>query len=248
MQYENINVKNTAYIGDIHGCQVLLDEVLAKLDALGVTNIIFLGDLVDRGVEPLSVVETVNKLVKNGKARAVMGNHDWKFIRHFKGRDVSFSEDQIFTLECVGTDRIKQFRDSYMGIYENETVFLIDEENKFIISHAIAVRPKKVFNTIHNSTPLAKWFWTGFLYGRADSNLLDDQGFPTRMPVTYNVDDDLDGWKCIVGHYHACNLYMENGNRNVMCVDFDAGSGGKLAALVIDDHLQPTLVFSDSSC
>jgi predicted phosphodiesterase len=244
--YIKINREN-AIIGDVHGCHTLLIELLAKLEANGVKHFVFLGDLVDRGPHPFEVVETVNKLVVEGKATALVGNHDWKILRHLDGKDVRLGEDQIATFEAVGKHRLHTFKNNYLNIFKDMNVFLLDTENKFMVSHAIAMRPKKVYDIVTDPTrTMAKWFWTGFLYGKSDGNDVDERGYPKRLPITYHEYDDLDGWRAIVGHYHANNLYLEKGNKNVMCADFCAGEGGNLAALTFTEDLTPQLVFSDS--
>jgi len=246
MKYDHIDVRDTAFIGDVHGCHTLLLELLVKLEAMGIKKLVFLGDLVDRGPDPFSVVETVNKLVVEGKARAVVGNHDWKYLRVFNGKNIELKNDQKDTLEAVGEYRMAKFKEAYLNIYKDMDVFLLDADNKFIISHAVAMRPKKVYDIINDPTKtVAKWFWTGFLYGKSD-NELDTRGYPRRLPITYHPHDDLDGWNTIVGHYHAKNLFLENGNPHVMCADYCASEGGHLAAIVINDKLEHNLVFSDS--
>jgi protein phosphatase len=247
MNYDHINITNTAFIGDVHGCHTLLLELLTKLDAMGVKNLVFLGDLVDRGPHPYEVVETVAKLVLEGKARAVVGNHDWKYLRLFTGKTPEMKNDQNDTLEAVGKHRMDMFKRNYTTIYKDMDVFLLDTDRKVIVSHALAMRPAKIHNIVTDLTrTIAKWFWTGFLYGKSD-NEMDARGYPRRLPITYHEHDDLDGWKAVIGHYHANELYLEKGNKNVMCVDFCAGEGGKLAALTFNEDLTPQLVFSDSS-
>ncbi len=248
MKYDKIDInEKIAILGDIHGCYALLLELLEKLEAAGVEKYVFLGDLVDRGPHPYEVVETVYKLVLEGKATVLMGNHDYKMLRFFRGDSVKMGDDQNKTLDNVGNHRMEDFKNNYNGIFKDFNIFLIDAEKKFVIGHAIAIRPKKIYNMISDPTKtLAKWFWTGFLYGKSD-NTMDEDGYPHRLPITYNEHDDLDGWKCVVGHYHANELYLERGNKNVLCVDFCAGEGGKLAALTFTEEMTPVLTFSDSA-
>ncbi len=67
---------STIVIGDVHGCLEELDELLA---ALGVGHrLVFLGDLMDRGPDPVGVVRRVREL----GAECVMGNHDEKHVRY----------------------------------------------------------------------------------------------------------------------------------------------------------------------
>jgi predicted kinase len=84
-------LEHTAYdvIGDVHG---LLDELLALLAKAGWTyengrlchsknrKLLFLGDLVDRGLYSLEVLRLVRQAVIDGVALAIQGNHDKKLV------------------------------------------------------------------------------------------------------------------------------------------------------------------------
>jgi predicted phosphodiesterase len=61
-----------AVISDIHGNQAAFEAVLADIDALGISDIVSLGDLVGYGPHPESVVATV----RNRGIPTVQGNHD----------------------------------------------------------------------------------------------------------------------------------------------------------------------------
>jgi diadenosine tetraphosphatase ApaH/serine/threonine PP2A family protein phosphatase len=60
---------------DIHGNREALSACLAHARLLGVDRLIFLGDYVGYGADPVWVVETVGTLVRDG-AVALLGNHD----------------------------------------------------------------------------------------------------------------------------------------------------------------------------
>ena len=71
-------------IGDIHGHA---DELIQLLEALGYQKnkglyghperrVIFLGDFIDRGPKIRQVLEIVRPMIEEGKALAVMGNHE----------------------------------------------------------------------------------------------------------------------------------------------------------------------------
>jgi bis(5'-nucleosyl)-tetraphosphatase (symmetrical) len=65
----------TFVIGDVHGCLEELDELLALIGSG--PRIVFVGDLMDRGPDPVGVVRRVREL----GAACVMGNHDEKHVR-----------------------------------------------------------------------------------------------------------------------------------------------------------------------
>lgn len=78
-------------IGDIHG---YVEPLKCLLDALGYEPLgdvyrhplgrkaLFLGDLIDRGPDNVAVVRIVRKMVENGEAVCLMGNHELNAI-HF---------------------------------------------------------------------------------------------------------------------------------------------------------------------
>ena len=79
-------------IGDIHGRSDLLDRLLelieadAKARGSADTELIFLGDLVDRGPDSRGVVERLLALSRAGaKVRFLMGNHEEVFVRAAQG-------------------------------------------------------------------------------------------------------------------------------------------------------------------
>lgn len=79
-------------IGDVHGRADLLESLLTKIaedDAArgaAAVQIIFLGDLVDRGPDSKRVLDLVVELGRSGRtARVLRGNHDDVFLRATKG-------------------------------------------------------------------------------------------------------------------------------------------------------------------
>lgn len=81
-------------IGDIHGRDDLLNALLTKIEAddrargAANTQIIFLGDLVDRGPGSAAVVETALALKTAGRnVRFLMGNHEEVFVSACRKND-----------------------------------------------------------------------------------------------------------------------------------------------------------------
>ena len=81
-------------IGDIHGRNDLLQQLLVQIDADDAergpsdTHLIFLGDLMDRGPDSAGVIETAMALRDTGgKVRFLMGNHEEVFVRSCRKND-----------------------------------------------------------------------------------------------------------------------------------------------------------------
>lgn len=76
-------------IGDIHGHADALHELLYKLGYQQQNDtfihpaqrqVLFLGDLIDRGPQQLEVLRTVKNMIDAGSARTVMGNPELNAI------------------------------------------------------------------------------------------------------------------------------------------------------------------------
>lgn len=88
-------------IGDIHGC---FDELQALLDVAGMSpdeEIIALGDFVDRGPATPQVLDFFRS---RPNARSVMGNHERKHVRSFRG-ELKPALSQVISRSQLGDAR-----------------------------------------------------------------------------------------------------------------------------------------------
>lgn len=131
-------------IGDVHGC---FDELTALLTKLGygvdghrVTppqgrKAVFLGDLVDRGPKSPDVLKLVLGMTANDTALCVPGNHDIKFLRHLRGKDVQITHGLADTLAQMAGEtpelraEVAQFLDGLVSHY-------VLDGGKLVVAHA----------------------------------------------------------------------------------------------------------------
>ena len=110
-------------IGDIHGRDDLLNNLLEKIAtddlARGPANtqIIFLGDLMDRGPDSAGVIETAMALQQSGKnVRFLMGNHEEIFVSACRNCDTKITR---FFLRIGGEATVLSYpitRTEYIGL------------------------------------------------------------------------------------------------------------------------------------
>jgi len=78
-------------VGDIQGCGPSLKALVKKLPKK--SNLIFLGDLVNRGPDSLGALRQLKSLQESGRAECILGNHDLHLLaidaglRNTKGLD-----------------------------------------------------------------------------------------------------------------------------------------------------------------
>jgi hypothetical protein len=117
-------------IGDIHGHA---DELVQLLEALGYQKahgvyrhperkVIFLGDFIDRGPKIREVLEIVRPMIEEGKALAVMGNHELNALAyHTQDAEVSGHH-----LRRHSDKNVHQHRKTVEQLKPNELVFYLD--------------------------------------------------------------------------------------------------------------------------
>jgi len=255
MKVIQLNIDKVCVIGDIHSSPKELEFVISKANANGIDKFIFLGDLWDRGYDPNGVVDIINDLVVSEKATVIVGNHDNKFIRHFNGNKVNIAPQQQETLSKLTSASIDKFK----NIFQEEIVAVFDPNAKIFMSHAAAGRPLNMLRHMlddvnreyHSLNPItladmfqnvtqinvAKKRVGNFMYGITNGDTIN--GLPVRMPITKSETDTLDDWLYVHGHTHSNNLFPEDGNKHVMCLDFSCGEPphGKLCGMLVKDGM-----------
>lgn len=104
-------------IGDLHGC---LPELRALLARLGYRpdlthpagrQLVFLGDLVDRGPDTPGTLRLVMDAVGRGAALCVQGNHDWRLAACLRGERVKVSPGLQVSLAQLAGEPISFLHD-----------------------------------------------------------------------------------------------------------------------------------------
>ena len=207
-------------IGDIHGCAAELEALLGKLGyADGVhpegRTAVFVGDLVDRGPDSPGVLRRVMAMVKSGNALCVPGNHENKYGRYLRGRQVQHTHGLAETIEQMAGEseeflaEVREFLDGLVSHY-------VLDGGRLVVCHAglPEVRP---------------WYFSGrvrshALYGETTGET-DEFGLPVRYPWA----EDYRGRAAVVyGHTPVPEATWLN---NTICLDTGAVFGGKLTAL-----------------
>lgn len=230
--YDGITV-----VADIHGMMNPLQNAISWARSRN-HFLLFLGDLLDYGIDTLEVIEEVYRLVVRGEAEALMGNHERKIFRYLAQVEKSGSSrirlssgnkvttDRIEALSQFDHDRwVSRFR-ALVNLMRNHRVC-----DNFIFAHG-AVMPE-MWN--HNGMRLPSDLEDITLYGEIDDSVKRLDGFPNRV---YNWVDLLGpDQTAIVGHDIRSKFepLQATGNQGGKAVFLDTGCGktGHLSTLDI---------------
>lgn len=132
-------------VEDIHGKYGLVTDLLKKWDESR-QQLVFVGDVIDRGENSKACLELVCQLVREEGAVCLMGNHEWMFLDdpvdrydHYKrnggdttinsllGRDLGAEVDPMADAQAIKerfADMIEQVR-NFPYLYETDDYFIV---------------------------------------------------------------------------------------------------------------------------
>ncbi len=210
-------------IGDVHGCMSELSELVTKLgwqlepelSHHDRRKLVFVGDLVDRGPDPVGVLRFVMSAVKSGNALVVPGNHDVKLAKALNGSDVSQGHGHAETMKALQKEA-PDFQEEVRVFLHDLTSHLMLDDGKLCVAHAgmPAEMQGRGSGAVRNFA----------LYGETTGEV-DEFGLPVRYPWA----EDYRGCVAVVyGHTPVPEIEWINNT-----VDIDTGCcfGGALTAL-----------------
>ena len=197
---------------------------------------IFLGDLVDYGIDTLEVVDVAYQLIIRGEAEAIMGNHEKKIFRYLSQTDKS-NYIRLSDGNRVTINRIKALskfdHDRWVNRFKSLANLMRNHRtcDNFIFTHG-AVRPDmfKEFGQRQSGT-----IESLCLFGETDDSVKRSDGFPNRV---YNwVDQLLPDQVAIVGHdirsdFEPMTVVGALGG-TALFMDTGCGKGGHLSTVDI---------------
>lgn len=224
-------------VADIHGMMNPLRNAISWARSRN-HFLLFLGDLLDYGIDTLEVIEEVYQLVIRGEAEALMGNHERKIFRYLNqvqkngSSHIRLSEGNKVTVGRIDSlsrfdyERwVSRFR-ALVNMMRNHRV-----SHNFIFAHG-AVLPEMwsmTGNRLHGE------FEEVTLFGEVDDSVKRSDGFPNRV---YNWVDLLKpNQVAIVGHdirsdFKPFEQLNKDGGKAIF-LDTGCGKGGHLSTLDI---------------
>ena len=215
-------------IGDVHGCYEELTTLLGQLGYQfenGTTapkvsppdgrRAVFVGDLVDRGPRIPEVLRLAMKMVEEGTAFCVPGNHDMKLMRKLKGRDVQLTHGLTDSVAQLDKET-PEFKQAVVKFLDDLVSHYVFDDGKLVVAHA-GMKEEMQGRGSGKVRDFA-------LYGETTGET-DEYG----LPVRYNWAAEYRG-KAMVVYGHTPVAEPEWLNRTIN-IDTGCVFGGKLSAL-----------------
>lgn len=205
-----MNSGRTLAIGDIHGCDTALVELLRALDVTSKDRLIVLGDVIDRGPDSKRCIDILLEIKGSCQFRHIMGNHEEVMLNALEGGEWKDSWPRyggFEMLQSYGGD-FSQIPEKHLEFIRNGEPYI--ETDSTIFSHA----------SIQSGFPLNSQDKHWLRWSRISRHTLphisgkpvicghsaQESGLPLILP----------GWVCI----DTC-VYGENGALTAIDVDND---------------------------
>ncbi len=145
-------------IGDVHGCCGELEELLGRLGYVESSldyddpqwgnrafvhpdgrKAVFLGDLVDRGPRSLDTVRLVRNMAYLGSALCVPGNHDMKFLKALRGKNVQRTHGLAETMaefDALPSMEKTLFQGELIDFLDGLVSHYVLDDGRLVVAHA----------------------------------------------------------------------------------------------------------------
>lgn len=243
-----------AIIGDVHGCLWELDQLVTRLKAEGVIRIVLVGDLMDKGPNPVECVQ----YARRHELECVLGNHEEKHVRWRRHVERQQREPNY-----------KIPMRPLSKLYQEHNARLTAEDITWLQRLPLYLRILPRWVVVHGgffggATPVEQvndkkmWDkvirlrWVDKDTGKAVPTEYDENGKVVGQPKnSVHWTEKYDGTDCVVYGHEAHSLSavrMDHLPQDVECYGIDTGCvhGGHLTALVLDKP-KPLSITGDPS-
>jgi len=205
------NEKNTYLIGDVHGCYYTLMDLIKKLPKN--SNLIFLGDLCDKGNFTLEVIE----YIINNNHRSIKGNHEELMLLSLEKEGLETIKNTIWINQFGGIKTINSYKNNKNGKK------ILEKHIKWLKKLPNYLEIENIFLTHGYGLPYYKRkdeFPRGILSNRLNNKYQDNF-------------EDIEKYN-LINIFGHCNVKNIQKNSKYICIDTGSVYGGKLTALKLN--------------
>lgn len=229
--FENIDYYDEVkIIGDIHGSYTVLKEALGEFNSK--TKYIFLGDLIDRGIENLEVIQYLNRhFVGKRNVEFVEGNHDIYLNAYVNNVDLGYGREFIRhtqpQLESINKKEIKklvkQFKSYYAFEFKGKKYFCCHGGVLYDDKLALYSENELIYGVSDYSFNVDKKWNSMMLELKEEDRVIQFHGHRNALKVgandyqySYNLEDSVErGGNLRVATIDASGVNVESYKNNV---------------------------------
>lgn len=134
-------------IGDVHGCSLTLKSLIDKIDLLKADQLIFIGDLINKGPDSAGVIDFIISLKEEGyDVHVIRGNNESMLLKILKK-----SEDQIerlairFGITSLFKKSKWALKNKYLEFFKS-TLYYIESDQFFAVHAGFDFSAENPFN------------------------------------------------------------------------------------------------------
>lgn len=210
----NKKSKSTFVLSDIHGCADELEALLKKIPLIKGSQIIFLGDYVDRGPNSKKVIDIILDLKTKYEVIALKGNHEKMFLDFLRNKDTPEALSFIYngggaTLASYSDPKTGQYEIPKTHIKFFDSLKLYYETDDYIFVHAGL--PNVEIQDLGKRDYENTFLWVRDNFFKSDFK-----------------------WEKLIIHGHTCVEEVEQTKKRIN-IDTACAYGGKLTALQLPE-------------
>jgi serine/threonine protein phosphatase 1 len=120
-------------VGDVHGCLSPLKKLINEIDLEPGDQLVFLGDMIDRGEETKMVIDYLMNLKGVYSCHFVMGNHEVMLLEYLESLDPTrwFANGGLATLKSYNSQNGLDLPDEHLEFIRNCPYFIETEHYFF---------------------------------------------------------------------------------------------------------------------
>jgi len=205
--------RETFVVGDVHGCFNTLLDLVNKLPKEA--NLIFVGDLCDKGLYTKEVIEFI---IKNGY-RSVLGNHDMHMILNL--------EDALNGKDSLWNTSSRYYGSATVNSYKGASKSLVKEHISFLKSLPAFIEIDRFLITHGFGLPFYKGRDEKFKSFLMRVNRINKMSYKEFYEDGYESYDIIN----IFGHISFDEVQV---GKNYYAIDTNVKRGNKLSAISLD--------------
>lgn len=110
---------------DLHSNLEAFEACMTKAQELGVTRMVFLGDIVGYNADPAALIDRIAEQMQDKKAIAVVGNHDEAVFKDYREQmNANANEAIAWTKSQLNADHVQFLKDLPLIVHEEDKCFV----------------------------------------------------------------------------------------------------------------------------